>query len=629
MKQLPSDLILHLFDFLIIPPKDFISIFLLNKYWKENTLDNFTFWERQLLNLLFIYCKEQLLIENTVDIYLFYKNYKKLNLQNVAFFKNIVKNENCKVKFLKVYNYMVTTQFLQKINKRKCCNFYNYFNVSITKFKKLFLQEKNIDSITIVKYTNYLVNNYKNSTINETDYNNGLNIIFIDTVLQNDLKFFENKYSGQKLLNSKLVIINLINCYFKKNNESEHQLILDKIIYILQNLLLQKNHFFIYNYIFKKYCKELYNYPPYYRNNNFTIDAINFLQFYSTLYQKHRISEKTVNILEKNKKGISYYIFNLFSSMGEKKYEFIDFLVNHFNFDISFYKGIFCNAVDDKEFIVNILKSLANRNKKLIKLKDLIKFESTSIIAILLSVWNFDLFKEGFNYLYKLICKENYTTNEEICKKKLLKTIIKHFEIYYLLKSKDETIFLKLNYLKELFLNSNLYKLFKRTVFQQFITNLFFNSNTITIKCIDYFIKEWNLNLNDNFSKTSVTAEYMIKTLQLEKKHENINNIINEKRNLQCIFPIIIYDVHLLLMESTYYYTSTSKEDFYEIINYLKDNQLFDFYKRLHIAEIDCNDSLTNYDKKEYITELQKTIVWKEITTMDLINKVEKYNQWE
>ncbi|KAF0984082.1 hypothetical protein FDP41_007997 [Naegleria fowleri] len=54
MNHLHQDLILYLFDFLIIPPRDFINVFSLNRHWRECTELNDEFWERQLCDIMYL-----------------------------------------------------------------------------------------------------------------------------------------------------------------------------------------------------------------------------------------------------------------------------------------------------------------------------------------------------------------------------------------------------------------------------------------------------------------------------------------------------------------------------------------------------------------------------------------------
>ncbi|EFC36060.1 hypothetical protein NAEGRDRAFT_82308 [Naegleria gruberi] len=59
MNSLPTDTILYLMDFMIIPSGEYKNIFSLNRHWKEATEENPEFWLRQLAGLFFMICKEK------------------------------------------------------------------------------------------------------------------------------------------------------------------------------------------------------------------------------------------------------------------------------------------------------------------------------------------------------------------------------------------------------------------------------------------------------------------------------------------------------------------------------------------------------------------------------------------
>ncbi|KAG2392287.1 hypothetical protein C9374_012539 [Naegleria lovaniensis] len=55
--HLHPDLILYIFDMLIVQPREFVNIFSLNHHWREFTEHNEVFWERQLCGLLYMFVR--------------------------------------------------------------------------------------------------------------------------------------------------------------------------------------------------------------------------------------------------------------------------------------------------------------------------------------------------------------------------------------------------------------------------------------------------------------------------------------------------------------------------------------------------------------------------------------------
>ena len=75
MQSLPSEVIAHLLDMLIIPPSDYVTIFLLNRYWRECTELDKHFWERQLCGLLFIFVRNEKSGSEYKDLVSFYRSH--------------------------------------------------------------------------------------------------------------------------------------------------------------------------------------------------------------------------------------------------------------------------------------------------------------------------------------------------------------------------------------------------------------------------------------------------------------------------------------------------------------------------------------------------------------------------
>ncbi|KAL9654946.1 hypothetical protein ABK040_008736 [Willaertia magna] len=647
MDQLVNEIILHLFDFLIIPPKDFISLFLLNKHWKENTLDDFTFWERQLSNLLFIFCKHEQLIVEPITFDLFYKTYLfnfhklKPQLMNSFFFNNkrtfleylcktIYEKKSCKdikFAFTKLYDYLIKENALRKYKNNEYSLSYNYIEkISIKKYNNLFFNlQESYENVFF--YLDSLIDSYNNQIFSEKEFAYGIDKIFNEKVLKKERKFYETLNTSFYYKRNKTTLLVELICKYLENVE-KYELMYEKIKYSLQQLFLLKNRNQIFCFLFIKIFKKL----------NFKkeqiIHFICFLKTLSDLFGKHHftISNNVTTssyLLDRNR--ISDEIIDICSFIEDFQYEFLDFLFHHFHFDSSVYTDLIFQAKhnDKDELALTVLKLMAGNKRCLVKVKDMCKNNTGrckyNFLFDLIQFKDFNLFKEGYNYVYKLIYKEN--NDKFLSLKQLLKYLINYLNINDIFKGEDEFVFLKFNFLKELFNNNpkmeKEYKLFKKMIFKQFIESIFNYSSEFIINCIKYFVKEWDLNFNTLFSKRNVTTDYLLQTISLQKIYNYIEN------DLTNTFEIIIYDLQMTLLTIVeYQYRTLSLEHFNEIINYLKDNKLFDFNKKLYIAKINYHLNDTCH-KREYIKEINQTVLWKEITTTNLIERIKKFKEWE
>ena len=59
MNQLPTDTFIYLMDLMMLPPSEYLTLFQINKHWRQMTDLNFFFWERQLGGLFHIFYELQ------------------------------------------------------------------------------------------------------------------------------------------------------------------------------------------------------------------------------------------------------------------------------------------------------------------------------------------------------------------------------------------------------------------------------------------------------------------------------------------------------------------------------------------------------------------------------------------
>ncbi|KAL9648987.1 hypothetical protein ABK040_008366 [Willaertia magna] len=573
MNQLTKDIILHLFDFLIIPPKDFISVFLLNKPWKENTLDNLIFWEKQLSNLFFIYYKNKPEIEQK-DIFLFYKMFF-LNPNNLQLCRtNFVNNDT--ILFFKLYKTLSQKRNCNDIKKIFIEIYDNfYFNDQYD-----ILNYNYIETVSFNRFNNLLNNTYSYNDDKELNY--GLNKVFNKLILKKDLELFKDLndsfyYVTYKNRYKKSKLVTIICNYLQ--NDKKYCFLFNHIKDALEQLFATKNRNQIFNYLFIKVFENLQ------LEKNFTIYLIHFLSYFVTIFKKYNAKIPTIL----NRDRLAAYVISLCSVMGDLQYTFMDFLLNHFNFDSLFYTSLIYNSINknNSEFILIIYKLLSENSNCLIKVKDLLQKDRNIFES--LQDNDIKLFKEKLYYLHKTVYKEY----------------------------NKESVFLKLNFLKEIFVNSKMEKefnVFKKKIFKQFIENIFNYTACFTIKCVDYFVKEWHLNFNKLFFKGNVTKDYLLQTLNVNYQN---NSYEFQNYTLPTVFPIIIYDIQLTLLKSKNY----SLEQFNVIINYLKENQLFNFSVKMFIAE-ECYLNKVFKRKENKVIGNNSTFIWKEITTTDLIERI-------
>ncbi|KAL9648984.1 hypothetical protein ABK040_008363 [Willaertia magna] len=441
---------------------------------------------------------------------------------------------------------------------------YNYIEtVSFNRFNNLL---NNTYSYNEYFYIDMLIDNYNNNVFSDKELNYGLNKVFNKLILKKDLELFKD-------LNDSFYYVKYKNRYKKS-----------KLVTIICNYLQND----------KKYC--------------FLFNHIK--DIFVTIFKKYDAKIPTIS----NRDRLADYVISLCSVMGDLQYTFMDFLLNHFNFDSLFYTSLIYNSVNknNSEFILIIYKLLSENSNCLIKVKDLLQKDRNIFES--LQDNDIKLFKEKLYYLYKTVYKEY---NSEVALKKFINMLINNLKIGSIIIDEEESVFLKLNFLKEIFVNSKMEKefnVFKKKIFKQFIENIFNYTACFTIKCVDYFVKEWHLNFNKLFFKGNVTKDYLLQTLNVNYQN---NSYEFQNYTLLTVFPIIIYDIQLTLLKSKNY----SLEQFNVIINYLKENQLFNFSVKMFIAE-ECYLNKVFKRKENKVIGNNSTFIWKEITTIDLIERI-------
>ncbi|KAL9647969.1 hypothetical protein ABK040_016875 [Willaertia magna] len=277
---------------------------------------------------------------------------------------------------------------------------------------------------------------------------------------------------------------------------------------------------------------------------------------------------------------------------------------------------------EDKIDLIKIFKLIIKNNNLLIKAEDLC-FD-------FICVNDFNLFKKGLEYLFLLIKKEN-NNNLKISYCKYFKLLLKKVEVQFFIE-KDDFI-LKLNYLKELFSNYDLqlFKLFKRKLFKEFIEIYFSIKNVFPI--LEFFITEWNFNFTNFVTTKQVDDEYLALSMVDELTKQNVDYYNFYKNPLKLNFPIVLYDLQSTLLNilSCHYSRNNYKKlkifdetVFNERLKYLIENKLFNFNKPLFISDSKENNYRKNYRYKECFNDgyYKFNIVWIEITTMELIKKI-------
>ncbi|KAL9650165.1 hypothetical protein ABK040_011334 [Willaertia magna] len=654
MERLTRDAIFHLFDFLIIPPKDFISIFLINNYWKEMTHDSFLFWERQLSNLFYFVYKSNLLNNNNnnykinnIDnfyIYFFYNcgnlcNLLQLNFRNFFKKRKIIKKQFIKIVkekqniyeikniFSKLYKYIFRKNLLNLHKNNVGFNTtslqtlqYLDFNL-ITYYHKMIniLSEKsNLNTTQNYKfilediYNNY----YYYNKLTTFEFNNLLDLYFTKLILNKDKQLFLKTI---RFYNCKPLIVFIILLYLE--NFEKFNFIENYIFKVLQNLFSFPKKIQIYNLIFT-ILLENYNFIT----KHLIIKFLYFLKKYSNLGDK-LIFKNYKNC--KNYTGIPFSeklitsLQNLLLKFEDKKEGFIilDFLFNTFKFSNKFIVNYLEQYNNEKDYI-KTFKIILNSNS----------LKSEDLYFEFFQFNNFKYFKKGLYYLFLLIKKENNSF-----KNKYLKCINNYLSITHILPKEETPLkvpILKLNELKNQFLNydkiynKNYFKLFKRELFKDFIAQYFEIKSPLVFPLLEFFIKEWDFNFFNFVTKKEVDFNYLkLVIINTDLKKE----LVNKKYiNLKTKFTITFYDLQFTLLELlSFYYNGeycNELDKFNERVKYLLDNKLFDFYKKIIIADLD-DGNCKDYIYKEYLKEDNLKIVWIEITTFELIERIRKvYN---
>ncbi|KAL9656776.1 hypothetical protein ABK040_004313 [Willaertia magna] len=147
----------------------------------------------------------------------------------------------------------------------------------------------------------------------------------------------------------------------------------------------------------------------------------------------------------------------------------------------------------------------------------------------------------------------------------------------------------------------------------------FYNRSPLIVLIILLYLEKFNF-----------IESYIFKVLQhlfsLPKKIQ-IYNLIFTILLENFYFTITFYNLQFILLEflSFYYKNQYCFEliEFNERIKYLLDNKLFDFNKKIIIADLD-DGNCKDYIYKEYLKEDNLKIVWIEITTFELIERIRK-----
>ncbi|KAL9653412.1 hypothetical protein ABK040_002048 [Willaertia magna] len=680
MDRLTSDIILHLFDFLIIPPKDYISVFLINKYWKEITHDNFLFWERQLSNLFFFVYKNNFIenrkqkrrinleknnknnlikreTDNIDDFYLFYfhninnfSNLLKLNfnhfftkrkrLQNeiIEIIKNKENISELKIKFNKLYNYIFNINIMrlhrEKINTNNKIENLQYLEFNLFKFYNLMINHSvgkpyEFGSLSNILFLlDDLIDSYNLQKLNDNQFNVLTKNFFTKLIVPKDERIFV-RYRNIFRNTDIPYLVFIINRYL--NNVNKYNCILESILQALLILFSNNKGPLIHNYIL------IHLFENYYYSKETIVNFIYFLKRYANLGEikfnnlyndKKYVNERENNLQLINIQNFGNTLKNLFNTFEDKHdgYLFLDFIFHHFKISPYFIKQFlsdlhFPNKEDEID-LIKIFKLIIKNNNLLIKAEDLC-FD-------FICVNDFNLFKKGLEYLFLLIKKEN-NNNLKISYCKYFKLLLKKVEVQFFIE-KDDFI-LKLNYLKELFSNYDLqlFKLFKRKLFKEFIEIYFSIKNVFPI--LEFFITEWNFNFTNFVTTKQVDDEYLALSMVDELTKQNIDYYNFYKNPLKLNFPIVLYDLQSTLLNilSCHYSRNNYKKlrifdetVFNERLKYLIENKLFNFNKQLFISDSEENNYRKNYRYKECFNDgyYKFNIVWIEITTMELIKKI-------